>query len=337
VIAPADRDSSAEVYKPADTALMRAIAALLIANSHLELFYPRAWLAGDGLLGNALFYFLSGFGVALGARSRPRGFFPWFGRRIVRIYPSVIIAALIIFVILQHDWKTYTFRSYLYLLWPTPWGFVGHVMILYIVLYWMLKFPYKLLHILVVLAIAIAYIISYCTYVPTMSATEPLSLGRARYDVHTLYFSGIMLLGGLLAPIIHRPGRTAIRDGTLLIVTFAAYVVIKFAMVHGYYPRWFIVLHILTLAICLMILRVSATDDLQEFLARVRPIGWFVALLAGITLEMYIMQGSVQEIPGLVTLRFPLNLAGFWLICIPSAVLLHKAGNALRSSIMPSA
>ena len=44
----------------ANTTAPMAIAAVLIANSHLERFYPHPWVAGDGLLGNALFFFTAG-------------------------------------------------------------------------------------------------------------------------------------------------------------------------------------------------------------------------------------------------------------------------------------
>ena len=51
-----------------DTTLMRALGALLVANSHLEHFYPFAWLAGDGLVGNSFFFLLAGFGLEQSAR-----------------------------------------------------------------------------------------------------------------------------------------------------------------------------------------------------------------------------------------------------------------------------
>src|SRR5215831_9694789 len=73
-----------------DTTLVRVLAMVLIANSHLEALYPRPWLAGDGLLGNSLFYVLSGFGLAASAATRGLpGFVPWYTKRLVRIYPSL--------------------------------------------------------------------------------------------------------------------------------------------------------------------------------------------------------------------------------------------------------
>src|SRR5262245_5871015 len=67
-----------------DTTIVRVLAMLLIANSHLEALYPRPWLAGDGLLGNSLFYVLSGFGLAASAEARGlAGFGPWFARRLI--------------------------------------------------------------------------------------------------------------------------------------------------------------------------------------------------------------------------------------------------------------
>ncbi|MFM7590500.1 MAG: acyltransferase family protein, partial [Isosphaeraceae bacterium] len=77
-----------------ETIVVRCLAALLIANSHLSDYYPIPQLAGDGLLGNSLFFLLSGYGLAKGdahARRRPGD---WFGRRLRKIYPSVVIVLL---------------------------------------------------------------------------------------------------------------------------------------------------------------------------------------------------------------------------------------------------
>ena len=72
-----------------DTTALRVLAIVLIANSHLEDLYPFRQLAADGLIGNSLFFMLSGLGIALSPRTGNSGFFEWYRRRLSRIYPGL--------------------------------------------------------------------------------------------------------------------------------------------------------------------------------------------------------------------------------------------------------
>src|SRR4051812_20962631 len=121
--------TSPEIPAPnLDTTLLRAFSALLVANSHLEAFYSPTWLAGDGLLGNSLFFLMAGYGLARsGAANRPV-FSSWFLRRLIRLYPAmwlVIISALI----LGADGSPHV--TALTFFWPTPFTFVEFVVPLY--------------------------------------------------------------------------------------------------------------------------------------------------------------------------------------------------------------
>jgi peptidoglycan/LPS O-acetylase OafA/YrhL len=48
-----------------NTRFLLFIAAVFVVNSHLEAFYPNPVLAGDGLIGYSLFFFVAGLGLAL--------------------------------------------------------------------------------------------------------------------------------------------------------------------------------------------------------------------------------------------------------------------------------
>lgn len=66
------------------------IAVLLVVNSHLDTMYPEKcrFLATGGIFGDALFFFCSGYKLFLGGMGR---FDNWYKRRVVRIYPSIIV------------------------------------------------------------------------------------------------------------------------------------------------------------------------------------------------------------------------------------------------------
>jgi Acyltransferase family len=322
-------------WRPTDTAFMRTAAALLIANSHLEHFYPaHPWLAGDGLLGNSLFYFLSGFGVALGASSRNRGFFRWYGRRISRIYPSVILAVIVIQLLILGLWRQFTLLNYFQsMIWPTSYGFVGHIMLVYIVLYWLLKFRSRGPHIAVVVGMFAAFLFCAVRYAIIMSPGQSNTPEQFRWAwlYYYFYFSGIALLGALLAPATSRPRSTFARDAFLFVITFAFYVAAKFEMVTGHFSRGFILLDVLSVFLVLLMLRISAADALQNLFAQIRPLGWAVSLLAGLTLEMYIVQDHAShDFPRIIDLRSPLNLVVFWIVTIVGAWALSIGAGIVR-------
>ena len=65
--------------------LLRALACILITNSHMESVYPNKIFANGGLLGDVLFFALSGF--LLYAKEQPV-FFKWYYKRLKREYIS---------------------------------------------------------------------------------------------------------------------------------------------------------------------------------------------------------------------------------------------------------
>lgn len=73
--------------------MFKFFAALLITYSHMGLLFPRyGGLVTGGAIGDGLFFFCSGFTLFLG---RDGGFMNWYKRRMSRIYPSVIMWALL--------------------------------------------------------------------------------------------------------------------------------------------------------------------------------------------------------------------------------------------------
>lgn len=71
--------------------VLRALAAMIITNAHYVGVYPTDLIANGGLLGDVIFFAVSGFCLA-----NPKlGFFRWYGKRISRIYPQVWLVTLL--------------------------------------------------------------------------------------------------------------------------------------------------------------------------------------------------------------------------------------------------
>lgn len=81
----ANRDTSIDILK--------CLAAIIITNSHMNLLYGSySMLATGGAIGDALFFFCSGFTLFLG---RKAVFFNWYKRRIRRIYPTIFAFVIV--------------------------------------------------------------------------------------------------------------------------------------------------------------------------------------------------------------------------------------------------
>lgn len=105
---------------------LRAVAAILITNSHYTGVYPLEIFASGGLLGDVLFFALSGFVLA----NISEDFINWYKKRLIRIYPSIWIITIAYIALGFYTFEDWTIISYL--LYPTYYHFIASIVILYI-------------------------------------------------------------------------------------------------------------------------------------------------------------------------------------------------------------
>ncbi len=107
---------------------LKFIAVFLVMNSHMSICYPRFdFLATGGAIGDALFFFASGFTLFLG-KTDVR-FDQWYKRRINRIYPSVIATAIVAYAVWHFE------ENIGDILLGRRYWFLGCIMIYYIVVF----------------------------------------------------------------------------------------------------------------------------------------------------------------------------------------------------------
>lgn len=82
--------------------ILKCLAALLITNSHMADLYPAPFtpLATGGAIGDALFFFASGFTISY---SRGGNFYNWYKRRVNRIFPTIFAVAAIDILLFGKD------------------------------------------------------------------------------------------------------------------------------------------------------------------------------------------------------------------------------------------
>ena len=166
--------------------MLKAIAALLVMNSHMDAMYGEySFLGTGGAIGDALFFFCSGYALFLS--SREENFFNWYKRRIQRIYPSVLVVSLIgaSYIMDQYHYSIFADMG-------TSW------FIMCIFLYYALLYPIKRYaadHIrYVMLAVVVIIILWYF-----IIGVEPKSAGNiygATYFKWSVYFL-FMLFGAI--------------------------------------------------------------------------------------------------------------------------------------------
>lgn len=106
---------------------LKALAVILVMNSHMGMCYPRyGFLSSGGAIGDALFFFVSGFTLFLGRQMR---FDNWYKRRISRIYPSIIATAIIVWAIWGNT------DSIGEILLGKRYWFIGCILVYYVLLY----------------------------------------------------------------------------------------------------------------------------------------------------------------------------------------------------------
>lgn len=114
---------------------LRTAACLLITNSHQEEIYPIRILASGGLLGDVIYFAISGYLLYTLAEQR---FGPWYFKRLKRIYPAVWLTAGTL--ILGNIYGEIPPKRVLELLfYPTHYHFVASILVLYIFFFAFLK------------------------------------------------------------------------------------------------------------------------------------------------------------------------------------------------------
>lgn len=140
--------------------VLRALAALIITNSHYTQVYPTDLIANGGLLGDVIFFAVSGFCLT----NIRYSFFSWYRKRIFRIYPAVWIITGTYLVIGWYSFDAWSIFSYF--MYPTYYHFVASIIVLYIPFYFVVSFNYLRTHIrlcmlLVFLAQILVYLFAY--------------------------------------------------------------------------------------------------------------------------------------------------------------------------------
>ena len=271
--------------------IMKFIAALLITNSHMGIMYTKfSNLATGGAIGDAIFFFCSGFTLFLGQERR---FDNWYKRRISRIYPTVIAWAVITAFFIR---ESYSVRECI-----TKGGgwFIPCIMVYYIIIFFVKKiFKTKIwLALIISLAFSIAYYYLSGSY-------HDLSI-YGEDDFRLIFFFSYMLLGAIIGknyqnikirnPIIWLFFSTGFFYGLLIARGKCDVLVASFINV----------LTLINLFIICLSLYACCSTDVMKKIYNSRS-GLVIKFISGLCLDIYIVQHAI--ITSKLNSLFPINL-----------------------------
>lgn len=318
------RPSPAKTSNAYVTTLVLGLAAWLIFNSHLEAFYPLPWLAADGLLGNTLFFVISGLGIFTSLNQRQQSFGDYVSRRFWRLYPAVLIVLAFQIIFITRTYSANISEIIGTLLWPTPFTYIAIIVPMYLLAFassrLLPKYSAGFLGSLCLIAYGIGYVQSTQAY----SADAKLTIGTLPPIVSYGYFGFAFCLGGLVAS---RKSFAKFQWTWLLLAGFitAAYVAIKYLMVvRGVGAVAYPVLHILVLALCLLALKVLCEPDFVGRILAIPAAGSFLRLSGGLSLEIYLVHAVLLHIAFFPEIIFPLNILVFAIVTFLLALLLQR-------------
>lgn len=318
---------------------LKAAAALLIINSHLDRMYPRPWMSADGMLGNTIFFFTTGVALGGALQRRPdETLWTFLWKRLTRMYPAVWIVNI---VVPPHPvgWSSAKslFTTFIY---PSPYTFLWTILPLYPIFYLVMRarLPVRAL-LFVCLGLSAAAVALGWLSLPPGAAGAPIAwsqLGTAAWDIN---FAAALLAGGTYAKLDRagdpQGGGRLGATSALLIVT---YLLLRFsatpaapAALSGALGalRLFSLPAALALAICSLV-----AIDASKWAAAARgPIVIAISFLSAHTWETYVLHEGVARWGFVEHARFPLNIALVMAFTLALAPLLRRVTRRIEAAI----
>ena len=303
--------------------LLRALAMCLITNSHYVGVYPNDIIANGGLLGDVIFFAVSGFCLSNPKLSFPR----WYLKRILRIYPIVWIIVLFYWAIGKYSingWQD-AFTSFIF---PTVYHFVGSIILLYIPYYFFVKLENRLAEkkafgkldvtAVTIAAITVIWLLVYVifydkSYYHIDTVREPM--------IWFLYFQAMLIGYCIKKNLSYFENKKGFLKWIFTAVLFGVYFASKLLFSKRQSISTFQIANqyiLLLLLTGVIICTASLSGKLDKLPVWIKAV---VNYLAKITLEIYVVQSVI--IDAFKALKFPINWFVITGLIIIAATALH--------------
>lgn len=288
--------------------LLRALAACLITNSHYTGIYPTDLIANGGLIGDIIFFAVSGYCLY----NVKGNFARWYSKRVVRCYLPVLLITVVYMLLGFYSLSEHS--AIWWYVYPTYYHFIASIVVLYIPFYVIMKIESlrkRIPHIM--LAIFAVFMIIYVFFYDK----SYYHIDTVREQMIRFLFMESMLLGAYF-----KQKGTFIESGFKLRYLFGAAgcFVLYFAskLLFSKTPsiskfqilNWFAVFALLYFMFALFASLEKKYNGMPEWIKAI------IKYLAEITLEIYVVQYVIIDLIRPLV-GFPLN----WLILTASILI----------------
>lgn len=325
--------------------ILKFFAVLLIVNSHFDEQYTCCKeLATGGAIGDALFFFCSGYTLFLGRLGR---FDAWYKRRIRRIYPSVIALAFITILVIGHD------VPFLFAFFYNAGWFVGCIMIYYVLLYFIQRYALDKMKWVYGGALS-GILLWYASFFDPIRSwildndaipnwlvfCQPMDkiwIYQWNYFKWGFFFL-FMLMGANLGKRelgseleLQEQRNFGFRKslGGLMLCIVAFYVLPLFIQVCPEYKGWLILSLIPLAGICFAFYGLCKTDVVLKLL-KMRYVGMLITGISSLCLEIYLVQPLM--LTKSLNHLFPLNLLILFVLIVLMAYLCRTMGRFIQQT-----
>ncbi|MCW5715949.1 MAG: acyltransferase family protein [Bauldia sp.] len=305
-----------------DATVIFVLAIALVVNSHLEAYYPVPWLAADGLLGNSLFFLCSGFAAQRSLMAKPQPFARYYARRLLRIYPAVI-AAILLGMVLGTIGTGDGWRGIVDLfVWPTPFTYVSLIMPFYAFI-WCINV--RGAGTALIASAPISLIVAMGINIASGDLGPDFNSQDISWYSYTAFFwcctaSGLILARGEYTARFSRPRLV------LLLGAIGLYLFIKYQMIIGVWSGLLAPV-LFALVFFSVVLAMLCLGDVA-LVRRLLSIGFtgrILALIANLTLEIYVIHSVLHGALGISSIFFPANIVTLCVVTLAAAIALRRA------------
>lgn len=265
-------------------------------------------LQRGGGIGDALFFFISGYTLLLGKRL---DFINWYKRRLSRIYPAILATGLVVSIIFRQEYSFMTIMS------AEKYWFVQCILVCYLLLYPIIRKQWDLSFCLI-LSIAVVLI----TYFTLFDFEGKLFYGVNNYFRWIFYFS-VMLFGVKVSSISNKIVYNKWSIPALFCCCMAWYS-INFIAKGG-------VLSLLSMiplfGICYYAYQTGKAPWI-EHLFNTKFCGNFLFIVGNLCLESYLIQKYLFT--DVLNFLFPLNIIIIMIAVLVAAYFLHILSQIVR-------
>lgn len=309
---------------------LRALAACFITNAHYTGIYPTDMIANGGLIGDVLFFAVSGYCLYnVKNELSLRGFVGWYGKRIWRVYPPVLIITAVYMLLGAFSLHDHSITWwYIY---PTNYHFVASIIVLYVPFFFIMKISWLRDRIIsIMISISVIWLVIYSifydkTYYHIDSVYEPM--------IRFLFMES-MLLGAYF-----RQNDKQLRDQFKLmypIITIIAFLVyfaskLVFSRKEAYSSFQFLNQIAIFVLLVFMFKTFCGLDNRLEKMPDV--IRRIIKFVSDMTLEIYVVQKVIIGVVRNRSIAFPLNWLLLTMIIIITAFALHMVCNYIYKGV----